>query len=327
MARAGGGSGHSGGGGSHSFSGGHSSGSRSGGHVYGSSSGGSRRAGGSSSSSSYRNSGSYRSSPRYYGGYRYGYRSYMPMNLASVMLVILFVFIAMMTTSSKPSVKSTIQRDKIDNSNRYVTSNIIDELGYFDSLKEGSTQMKEFFDETGIQPYVYIKDYDPQLTTNSEKEAWASNWYDTEIADEYGFAFVYFANADEHSNIAASDKSVGYMCYVAGVATGTVMDDEAVNIFWSYIDKYWVSDLSMEDMVGQVFSGTADSIMKVSKTTGQMLMIVVIVTLVAVALFEVYMIIKKQAASKKEQAEMTEKILNSPIEKFGDSSDEVNKYL
>ena len=108
------------------------------------------------------------------------------------------------------------------------------------------------------------------------------------------------------------------------------MDDEAVNIFWAYIDKYWVSDLSMEDMMITVFTDTADSIMKVSKTSGQITGIIVIAVLSAVILIAIAVSISRKRKLEEEKARHTKEILDTPIEHLGHSAsddDTVNKCL
>lgn len=51
------------------------------------------------------------------------------------------------------------------------------------------------------------------------------------------------------------------MYYVCGYDIESVMDEEACEIFWDYVDEYWYTDLSTDDMIAEIFNSLADSIM------------------------------------------------------------------
>ena len=196
-----------------------------------------------------------------------------------IAIVVIFMAFGAFSGGSDSSIKSTIQREKLTGTSYNANSVIIgDELGYIDSASKLGKELKKFYTDTGVQPYIYIKAYDPSLTSNTAKTNWAQQFYDSQIADTNGFMFIYFGSADDaNNNIPDSQKEIGYMSYVVGGAAGSVMDNEACEIFWSYVDKYWTSDMSTEDMFGTVFSKTANSIMKVDKTDKQTGMTMVIV--------------------------------------------------
>ena len=347
MGRAGGGSG---GGGGHSSSGsfgssggGHSFGSSSGGHTFGSSGhSGHTRAGGGSSHYDDRGFEGHYGSSRYYGGlptifspFRfYGYGGIVQNVISRIVtLIIVFVFLAIIASaktggsSSVPA--STIQRNKLTGVPAYSANCILDELGYFDDTGQAERGLKDFYNKTGVQPYIYIKDYDASLVTNEDKEAYAKEYFDSNIDQANGFLFIYFANEDEHDDsIPDYDKSIGYMCYTVGTSAKAVMDDEAVNIFWAYIDKYWTSDLSMEDMITTVFSDTADSIMKVSKTSSQISGMTIVFVLAVITVVLVIVMINLKRKAEAEKAKHTQDILNTPIDDLDKSRDDtVDKYL
>lgn len=60
---------------------------------------------------------------------------------------------------------------------------------------------------------------------------------------------------------AIAENDVGYMVYVNGLNVDSVMDEEAVEIFWDYVDEYWYFELSTDDMLIEIFNSTADAIM------------------------------------------------------------------
>lgn len=149
---------------------------------------------------------------------------------------------------------NTNTREKLDTGQAYINDCVIDELGWFDDVSETENLLKNFWEKTGVQPYIILRDYDADLTSDSEKEQWAIDYYDDHFDTENIFLFVYFAEED-------TDNDVGYMAYANGYETTSVMDSEAVEIFWNNIDKYWYTDLSTDDVLIRSFDDTADAIM------------------------------------------------------------------
>ncbi len=336
MGRAGaGGGGRAGGGGGRASSGGHSAGRTGGGHRVGSSGGGGRRAGSGGFGGGNFNSGSHMPRrgpgmppppppgwrrgryPRYYGG---------GCSTASIVLFIIIVFVILAlqkfnftTGTSSSSQNSTIAREKLDTNNAYINDCIIDELGWFDNVSKTESQLKNFWEKTGIQPYIILRDYDAALTTDSEKEQWAMNYYNENFDTENIFLFVYFAEED-------TDNDVGYMAYANGYQTSSVMDSEAVEIFWNNIDKYWYTNLSTDDVVANAFNDTAGTIMHVSTTGKDILKWVLIVIAIILLGIIIINLIKQKNRRAKEKAEEDQRILNTPIHDIA-KDDLENKYL
>ncbi len=152
---------------------------------------------------------------------------------------------------------STVSREKLTTSGSFDSNCIVDELDWFDNVKSAGKSLKTFYDKTGVQPYVVLLSYNASLTNDASKEEYAENYYNNNINNEDTFLFVYFAEKNQ-------DDDVGYMCYVGGNNTRSVMDSEAVEIFWEYIDDYWYSDLSTDELFETVFTKTANSIMATS---------------------------------------------------------------
>lgn len=151
--------------------------------------------------------------------------------------------------------QSTITREKADTGVSFNSDCVLDELGWVEDVAATGESLEDFYDATGVQPYVYFRAYDASLTSDSEKEEYAFDWYEDNIDNEGTFLFLYFAEED-------TDNDVGYMVYVNGYDIDSVMDEEAVDIFWDYVDEYWYSDLSTDDMLTEIFNSTADAIMK-----------------------------------------------------------------
>lgn len=332
MGRAGAG----GGGGGHS-GGGHSSGRSSGGHHVSSSSSG-RRAGSSYSSSrgSYGGGGSRRggySGPPIYPRHSYS-RSTVIVNPrgGGSLITIAFIVILILSilgvpfggssssSSSSSSVpKSTQNRERLESGIGYNNDCIVDEIGWFSNITKTETSLKTFYDKTGVQPYIVLKKYDSTLTSDDEKEEYAKKWYDENIDNESTFLFMYFAEEDV-------DNDVGYMAYVNGKQVSSVMDSEAVEIFWAYIDKYWYTNMSTDGVFTAAFTETAERIMKRTTTAadvGNNAVKVIGVIVVFAGIITVMVVRRKHKA---EEAKETEKILNTPLDGESKADDLLKKY-
>ncbi|MCC8104113.1 MAG: hypothetical protein LIP11_18300 [Clostridiales bacterium] len=158
------------------------------------------------------------------------------------------------SSTGSSGASSSSSREKIDTDLTFDSDCILDELGWFEDAEAAGESLEAFFDATGVQPYIYFRAYDESLTTDSEKEEYAQQWYEDNIDNEGTFLFIYFAEED-------TDNDVGYMYYVCGYDIESVMDEEACEIFWDYVDEYWYSDLSTDDMITEIFDSLADAIM------------------------------------------------------------------
>lgn len=322
-AGAGGGGGHSGGG--------HSSSRSSGGHHVSSGSSG-RRAGGGGSSYSGRSS--------YGGGGFYGGGFYPRPPRRSTVIVsnggsfnaiislIIFVVVLMAafggfpssnSSSTKSVPKSTQNRERLESGIGYDNNCIVDNIGWFDNVTKAEKSIKKFYDKTGVQPYIVLNAYDSTLLTDTAKEEYAKKWYDEHIKNESTFLYMYFAEPD-------TDNDVGYMAYVNGKQVSSVMDSEAIEIFWAYVDKYWYSDMSTDDMFITIFTKTADRIMTKSTTAADVgnNAVKAIGVIVVFAGIIVVMVIRRK--HKAEEAKETEKILNTPLNGDSEADDLLKKY-
>ena len=329
MGRAGAG----GGGGGHS-GGGHSSSRSSGGHHVSSGSSGSsgRRAGGGRSS--YSGHSSY-GGGRFYGGGFYprpprrstvivshggSFNAVISLIIFVVVLIAAFGGFPSSNSSSTKSVpKSTQNRERLESGVGYDNNCIVDNIGWFDNVTKTEKSIKKFYDKTGVQPYIVLNAYDSTLLTDTAKEEYAKKWYDEHIKNESTFLYMYFAEPD-------TDNDVGYMAYVNGKQVSSVMDSEAIEIFWAYVDKYWYSDMSTDDMFTTIFTKTADRIMTKSTTAADVgnNAVKVIGVIVVFAGIIVVMVIRRK--HKTEEAKETEKILNTPLNGDSEADDLLKKY-
>lgn len=298
--------------------GGHSSGRSSGGHRVGSSGRSSRPMGSGSSFRSDGSSGGGWGPPPPGGGFPYhhygGYGGYYPPRrsssiggiLTAIFFLFVFIFVFVSSFSNDKQV-STRNREKIENPVAYTNDCVKDEIGYVEDVSALSRNLQNFYNKTGIQPYIYLKAYDASLSTDAEKEEYAKDWYDKNIDNEDTFLYVYFEDADP-------DK-VGYMAYVNGKEVTSVMDAEAVSIFWNYIDRYWTDgSLTMVQVFTKTFDSTAKTIMTKSTTGKDLAKKGILFGTVLVGVVAVIVILRMHYKRQKEKAQETVEILNTPLD-------------
>lgn len=195
------------------------------------------------------------------------------------MLIMIFVLIAVFSVfsssilsigsgrSSTPAI--TREREKLDSGLSFDSRCIVDEIGWFDSVSNAGRKLKTFYDKTGVQPYIVLLKYHPELETDDQKEAYAQDYYEDTIDNEATFLYMYFAEEDQ-------DNEVGYMCYVNGKRVDSVMDTEAVDILWGYLDRNWYSDMSTDELFEDAFTRTAETVMAKSKSSTNVVFAVII---------------------------------------------------
>ena len=160
-----------------------------------------------------------------------------------------------------PDVRSTIDRTPLVgqvNQTAWYEDNL-DWVIYEQVLIDG---LEEFYGKTGVQPFVLLLPYDTRYWKGNEidetvVDSYLNNYYNSHFTDEAHFLLVYFASAED--SITEMDGTFYYLC---GYEAETVLDDEATDVFWTYL-KYYYSDTShgLEAMIGNAFADTAEVIM------------------------------------------------------------------
>lgn len=320
----------SGGGGSHSsggFGGGHSSGGFSGGGRSSGSFGG-----GSGGHSGYRSS--YR--PRYHRTYYYGggprpprgpYRRTSLISYVLTAIIILVVVLFMFKPNSKPQLQNTTKREALSG----VVSKTdwyLDDIGWVQSKRVLIDGLEDFYNETGVQPYVAFIPYNAEYWNGNDINAnkadqYLEKLYSEKFKDEGHFIFAYFA-CDHDSRM----EMDGSFRYLSGYSADTIMDNEAISILWGYFDKnYKNTSLSMEEMISKTFTETAKTIMSKPTNGWDFMKIAVIAICIIVVAIALFMIVKTKAKRAKEKEDFTKEILDKPLETFGeDTSDLEKKY-
>ena len=184
-------------------------------------------------------------------------------------------------------------------------------------LTEG---LEDFFDKTGVQPYVYIL---PNGTTTSvdELSARAEQLYGELFQDEGHFLLVFCDAGDGTFNCG----------YTVGTAASAIMDTEALDILADELDYAYNNADSDEEVFSDAFSRTADKIMSAAEDEQQgkttMLVVGGVILVIAVGAGIAY-VVKRRKAKEAEEKQRMEDILNTPLEKFGDKDveDLADKY-
>ena len=235
--------------------------------------------------------------------------------IAVLIIVVIFVILISVGTGSFTTnnggendiTKSTITREALPKGSVNETDYYTDGLGVINNRTTLLNGMKYFYNETGVQPYLYITDsigdytFDPSM---EELQNFTNNLYGELFSDEAHLLFVYLEFEDSYMTY-----------YISGTQAKSVIDTEAGDILLDYMDRYYYDDsLSYEEFFSKAFSDTADRIMTVTRSPWIPVLIVLALLALAALLFVWWMRAKKQ---KNLEAQQTEDILNIPLEKFG----------
>ena len=242
------------------------------------------------------------------GSGRGGFTSILTIIIFLIIVVMMFQTVGGCSTSGSSSItKSTVEREALPVGSVVETGYYTDELGWITNSSKLTEGMEEFYKETGVQPYLYLLDSidgDRNLTTQ-ELSDYSAKLYESLFEDEAHFLLVFHEYGDNYS------------CgYTVGSQAKAIMDDEAISILADYLDQYYYSDLDDEEFFSTVFAKTGSRIMSVTRSP---LPIILIVVGVVVVLFLLFYWWKAAKAQKNKEDESLKEILNTPLEKFGDS--------
>lgn len=218
-------------------------------------------------------------------------------------------------------------REKLDTGIAYDSNCIVDEAEWFNNVSKTESDLKYFYDKTGVQPYIYIRaahSGDSDLLKEQEDyDEYTRDYFENTLGDpSNGFLFIYFDDGDD-------DSSNDWYAPWSGSQARSVVDKEyAHEIFLSYFEKYWDEYPvdQTDEMFVQTYKSTADTIMTevkssdndVKKSITNAIKKIVIIVIVVIAVIVVLIILivfwTKKQQRKKEEAEETERILNTPMQ-------------
>ena len=246
------------------------------------------------------------------------------MGCGSIFTVMIFLFIMFSLLStvgnfgssgnggSGSITTSTVEREPLPsgsvNETDYYTDNL-DWIGNHTRMVDG---LRHFYNETGVQPHVYITgDIDGNTSPSmDEVEAYANNLYDELFTDEAHLLLVFLEpRPNDYTTY-----------YVVGSQARSVIDREAGDILLDYLDRYYADgNLTDEEYFSNSFRDAADRIMEV--TTSPWIPVLSIFGLV-VLIYVLYKWWKSRQDAKEKEAKRTDDMLNKPIDTFGRSEAE-----
>jgi len=235
--------------------------------------------------------------------------------LLGIFGVLLLVFVMMngiMIGDGAP--RSTVEREALPASAVSETAYYTDEPGWITQPRQLESGMKKFYEQTGVQPYLYIL-RDDAAATVSELQKKAEELYPKLFSDEGHFLLVFCDNGQGSYNCG----------YTVGTQAKTVMDSEAIGILADYLDRYYSSNMGEEEFFSTTFEKTGERIMTVTKSPVPVIVICVSVVAVVALL---YFWRKKAREQREREQKRAEEILKTPLEKFGDQEveDLAKKY-
>ncbi len=275
--------------------------------------------------------GGFYSGPRFggfYGGPMRGgfYRG----GCGSIFIVLILIIVLMSVFSAASGMfsagsitRSTVERTRLDKQYTTSTAYYVDELGWIRNSTTVNNGLKSFYEETGVHPLLYITDTVNGTTNPSsdDMEQYSEELYNELCPDEGHILFLF------HCPDGGTDYSMRYTC---GAQAKTVMDEEACNILMDYIDAYFVSDRSDDELFADAFRDAGKRIM--NKTISPLVYFIVFAGVIIILLIA-FAWWKKLKAQKNLEAKQTEEMLNKDLHTFSetdgsdpDLTDLENKY-
>ena len=212
-------------------------------------------------------------------------------------------------TTSSDTVRTKLESGDVSKT-AYYTDEDGDWIHSANKLEKG---LSHFYDKTGVQPYIYILK-NGSVTSVDELNKKSSELYGQLFSDEGHFLLVFCDAGDGTFNCG----------YTVGTKARTVLDDEALGVLKDELNNAYNNAGSDEEVFSDAFYSTADTIMKAaedeqqSATAGK---VGLIVLGVAAAGGIAYVVVRNKKKADAERKQRADDILNTPLEKFGDSDD------
>lgn len=238
-----------------------------------------------------------------------------------IIFIIIWVMSVIFIIVNAKSIKeaSSLNRTKLNLGYSYDSNCVDDELGWLNAGKVGRG-LKEFWNMTGTQPYIWLAAYTGEDLTEEEQEELGLKYFNETVCRQDAVMLVYFEEADP--------DAIGNMALFTGAQSDIVMDDEAIDVFWKYLDLAWesYSEEETDDMFIYVFNSTGRAIMQNVNLAPFKVLCIILASIVM--LMGLYVFIREAHRRKKEEAEELERVLNTDLEDLADKETEdlINKY-
>lgn len=250
--------------------------------------------------------------------------------LISLIVLMIFISILFSVISSSgnrydndyndgTNIVSTVERESLPSGSVNETGYYTDNLGWIQRSSVLTSGMKTFYQDTGVQPYLYLASGE-EVAEYGSLQNLAEAAYDELFTDEAHFLFAF------------TEDEVSYeweIWFVTGTQATSVIDSEAEEIIYQYFSRYYYSDLEDEEFFSKVFEDSAELMMK-QVTNGFDVAKVAItvvggVAIIGIVVYGVNKSKKIKLEREKEQNKFTEKMMNVPLETFGEA--ETDKEL
>ena len=169
--------------------------------------------------------------------------------------------------------------------------------------------MREFYELTGVRPYLYILP-NGESTSTQELGEYADRLYGELFGDEAHFLLVFCDSGNGTFNCG----------YAAGSQAKSVMDDAAVAVLADELDRYY-SDYSINEseLFSRAFSATAQRIMDDGEGSAASALPVAGIALAALVASLAFILVLRRRERERAERERTERILSQPLQTYGDA--------
>lgn len=228
--------------------------------------------------------------------------------IAVVVIVLLISLFSGLGGGGGDITASTVERERLPAGSVNETGYYTDELDWIANETKLLTGMKNFYQETGVQPYLYITDSiaGSHSPSDAQVEAFFAERYDALFTDEAHLMLLFLEYSGRY-----------HVWYYTGIQANAVIDREAADILMDYIDRYYYYEAyTNEEFFSKAFDEAGKRIMTVTSSPWIPVLIVIGVIAILLLLFAWW---RKAKAQKNKEAEDTERILKTPIETFGDA--------
>lgn len=228
---------------------------------------------------------------------------------------VFFAFLAFARSGSGGTTTSTVNREKLELGYGYPNDTLTDQLGWIKDPGRLNRNLKNFYDATGAVPYIaLVNEPGTYAMGDSAENSYADQWYTDHLPNEGYVLLMYFSSGLEDYG---TDGDCQLIC---GDQVGVLMDAEAQNILWDYLDHYWYSDADEDTLFAETFNKTAKRIMQKDTTGKDVAKSFFVVMAIGCAVSGVICIMLLKRKHEAERAAETAEILSKPLRPSGESS-------